>query len=307
MKDKLKLIGQKLLFLLKKLGIRVGKDTLFFIIRCFEFCILIFGIIFFIKWSNNSLIITEVDYINTNLPSSFNDFKILQISDVNGKDIGKELVEKTNELNPDIIVFTGDYINASRTTEYTIDTYYFENIKKPIYFIPGEQELDSLIYEELKNKLKSYNVIILDNNSDIIIKGQDNIEILGINDTSFFIENINEVDKKIAELKNENRFQILLSHRPELIDIYTKNDIPLVLSGHALGGQIRLPFVGAIYSSNQGFYPDYTSGFYKQNNTTLYVSRGIGNTFIPIRLFNRPEINLITLKNKEIINENITN
>ncbi len=259
---------------------------------------ILFGIFF--NWSNDSLIITEDIYIDNNLPDAFDGYRILQISDFNNKkNLSKKLISETKKINPDIVVITGDYVNSDRCTEFNVDYSYLDEIAKlyPVYFVSGEQEQDILFYEKMKEKIKKINVHILENSVIELNKETDKIYLMGVDDSSFFFENVAIMNEKIKENKKEG-FTILLSHRPELIDIYTENKIDLVLSGHALGGQIRLPFVGEFYSSNQGFYPDYTSGFYKQENTTVYVSRGIGNTFIPVRLFNRPEINVITLKNK---------
>lgn len=282
---------------IKKILIRLGKDTCKFILKTVEVIIIFFLFCCFLNWSNDSLVVTEDIYQNESIPASFNGYKILQISDLNGKDITNKLIEETKELNPDIIVFTGDFVNSERSTIYNIDYTYFDECKDyPIYFIPGEQEKDSLIYEDIVKELKSRNVIVLDNERITLTKNEENIDLIGINDSSFFIEDLTSFNNKLKEISNTSNFNILLSHRPELIDIYTENNIDLVLSGHALGGQFRIPFVGAFYSSNQGFYPDYTESFYTQENTTVYVSRGIGNSFIPLRLFNRPEINLIILQ-----------
>lgn len=256
--------------------------------------------IWFLNWSNDSLVITKDSYVDDSLPASFNGYKILQISDFNNKkELSQTLIEKTNEINPDIIVVTGDYINSDRCTEFNIDYSYLETVAKSyqVYFVPGEQEQDTVFYEKMKSKLESINVNVLENEVIELKKGTDSLQLMGVYDSSFFFENVAMLNEKIKENK-KNSFTILLSHRPELIDVYTENNIDLAICGHALGGQIRFPYVGAFYSSNQGFYPDYTSGFYKQENTTIYVSRGIGNTFIPIRLFNRPEINVITLRNR---------
>lgn len=299
-KNTFKINKKDILKFLKYMGIKLGKDILKFIFKFAEVTLILICFCLFLNWSNDNVILTEDTYINENIPSSFNGYKILQISDFNNKEnTSSILIEYTKEVNPDIVVITGDYINSERSTEYNIDYSYIEEIikKYPIYFITGEQEQDSLCYETFKNKLETLGVEVLDNESIELTKNDDKITLVGLNDSSFFYENLSEFKNKLKELNVSNNFTILLSHRPELIDIYTENNIPLVLSGHALGGQIKLPFVGTLYSSNQGFYPNYTDGFYTQNNTTLYVSRGIGNTFIPIRLFNNPEVNVIILKN----------
>jgi protein arginine kinase len=106
---------------------------------------------------------------------------------------------------------------------------------------------------------------------------------------------ISETDA-LENLKKSDNFTILLSHRPEYFDIYVKHGFDLVLSGHAHGGQFRLPFAGGVIAPGQGFFPDYDSGLYEKENTKMIVSRGLGNSIIPLRLFNRPEIISITVK-----------
>ena len=96
--------------------------------------------------------------------------------------------------------------------------------------------------------------------------------------------------------KAENDFQILLSHRPELLPLYSEYDFDVVFSGHAHGGQFRLPFVGGLIAPDQGLFPEYTSGKYKLDQTTMIVNRGLGNSVIPVRVFNRPEIVVVTLE-----------
>ena len=91
-------------------------------------------------------------------------------------------------------------------------------------------------------------------------------------------------------------FTVLLSHRPEFFDLYVQQGFPLVLSGHAHGGQIRLPFLGGILAPGQGFFPEYDSGLYTDETTSMVVSRGLGNSVFPFRLNNPPEIIIITLK-----------
>ena len=105
------------------------------------------------------------------------------------------------------------------------------------------------------------------------------------------------MNTKLEELHTEqDRFTILLSHRPELFETYVDHDLDLVLSGHAHGGQFRLPFVGGLVAPNQGFFPEYDAGLYSMNHTNMIVSRGIGNSILPFRFNNRPEVIIIELK-----------
>ena len=102
----------------------------------------------------------------------------------------------------------------------------------------------------------------------------------------------------LKDLSYDSVFNILLSHRPELFDLYADRNIDLIFSGHAHGGQFRIPFIGGLVAPDQGLFPKYTSGVYKQNQSTMIVSRGLGNSIIPIRIFNRPEIVVVTLQSK---------
>jgi predicted MPP superfamily phosphohydrolase len=100
---------------------------------------------------------------------------------------------------------------------------------------------------------------------------------------------------KLDELISEEEFTLLLSHRPEMFDTYVEKDVDLVFSGHAHGGQFRIPFVGGVFAPNQGLFPKYDSGIYSEGNTTMVVSRGIGNSAFPFRINNRPEVILVEL------------
>jgi predicted MPP superfamily phosphohydrolase len=100
-------------------------------------------------------------------------------------------------------------------------------------------------------------------------------------------------------MHEEDKYSILLSHRPELFHIYVDNNIDLVLSGHAHGGQFRIPFIGGIVAPNQGLFPKYDAGLFGEKETNMIVSRGIGNSIIPFRFNNPPEIIIIELQHEE--------
>ena len=103
-------------------------------------------------------------------------------------------------------------------------------------------------------------------------------------------------DEELKKYKDSDYFKILSSHRPENFNIYVNNDIDVVFSGHAHGGQIRLPFIGGLYAPHQDFFPEYDSGLYTEDNTNMVVSRGLGNSLFPFRVNNPPEIIIVTLK-----------
>ena len=130
------------------------------------------------------------------------------------------------------------------------------------------------------------------------------IYIAGLCDPAFYTEinadaEISEEAKEFMAQIPQDEFGILLSHRPELFEFYSLCHIPLIFSGHAHGGQIRLPFIGALFAPGQGLFPEYTAGGYELLDSAMYVSRGLGNSLFPIRINNRPQINCIIL-NQEL-------
>ena len=128
------------------------------------------------------------------------------------------------------------------------------------------------------------------------------IQLIGLDDLGFSPVNdqIEEatvmMGQTLIELVDEATYTVLLAHRPELIDIYVESTVDLVLCGHAHGGQFRIPFIGGVYAPGQGLFPKYDSGLYEVGETQMVVSRGIGNSIIPLRVNNRPEVVLVELQ-----------
>lgn len=266
-----------------------------------------FGIILlFCYFQNNSIVSNRIRLESKNLPDEFNGYKILQISDLHSKYFGKNqerLLKKIYKENPDIVVVTGDLIDARLKKEEPCIILMKELTKKyTVYFVTGNHEIGCGKTEEFIEKLKRVGVRVLRNKSEFIYKGRESIRIVGIDDSlanylaySRESEIIDyEIKKSLGDL-NKNEFKILLSHRPEKIGVYADNNMDLIFSGHAHGGQFRLPFIGGLFAPGQGFFPKYTSGAVKMKNSTMIISRGLGNSLMPLRLFNRPEIVSVTL------------
>lgn len=263
------------------------------------FFIFIFLIGFFI-WGNDTLEVTKISYCNKKLPNSFEGFTIVQISDLHNKEFGKYQINLLNEvknLNPDIIIITGDFIDSSHTNIESAMNFAVRAVFIcPVYYVSGNHEAWSSDYNQLKTELECASVTIMDNRKIEIFKDNSSIYLYGISDPDF-----NQGSSSASKLEtlsidsNIQSFKILLSHRPELLDVYEEFSMDLVFSGHAHGGQVRLPFVGGLVAPNQGIFPKYTSGSYVLGDTTMIVSRGLGNSIIPLRIFNRPEIIALTL------------
>ena len=258
-------------------------------------------------WGNIALEVNEYEIVSDRIPEAFAGFRIAQVSDLHNKDFGEgygQLLTLLSEINPDIIVVTGDLIE-SRQTDLDIALEFAWQAGKiaRVYYVSGNHEARVPEYEDLKTGLVKAGVVILENQKIQITREGESITLMGIEDPSFqedylFGDSESVARQAIENLQNESDgYTILLSHRPELFDLFVETEMDLVFSGHAHGGQFRLPFIGGLVAPNQGFFPKYDAGQFTEENTTMIVSRGVGNSIIPIRFNNRPEIVLVTLRN----------
>ncbi|MEE0880578.1 MAG: metallophosphoesterase, partial [Turicibacter sp.] len=165
----------------------------------------------------------------------------------------------------------------------------------PIYFVTGNHEAWINHYDELEKKLLELGVHILRNESISLEINNQYIELIGIDDPEFGVSVDNNLTKTLKTTVTDS-YKILLSHRPEAFKTYVSSGVNLVLSGHAHGGQFRLPVIGGLVAPNQGFFPEFEEGIHTKHQTTMIISRGLGNSIIPQRLFNRPHLIEITLK-----------
>ena len=266
------------------------------------------ALVIWIAWGNTALELNTYTVTSARLPEIFDGYRIAHVSDLHNAEMGEDnekLLTMLREADPDMIAITGDLID-SRNTNVEIALQFAQEAMKiaPCYYVSGNHEARVNEYEELKNGLISAGVIILeDTQTEISIEGQ-TITMIGVNDPSFqtdylFGDSETVMNSKLTELHTDGEaFTVLLSHRPELFDAYAEHDVDLVLSGHAHGGQFRLPFIGGVVAPNQGLFPEYDAGVYTDGNTNMLVSRGVGNSILPFRINNRPEVILIELQAK---------
>lgn len=258
----------------------------------------------YLVYQNNAIKITNIDYENELISSDLDGYKILQISDLHNKKFingGKKVVTQIEDVDPDVIFITGDLIDSYNTDiDLAID--FVESIidVAPIYYVNGNHESRTPLYSDLLTQLVDLGVHDLNDKTVTITFNDAEIDLIGISDPSFNTDNtVDSVANKIENLTNDNEnLKILLSHRPELFEIYSVTDVDLVFSGHAHGGQIRIPFIGGIVAPNQGLFPKLTQGIQTIDDTSLIISRGIGNSIFPFRINNQPELVVTTLKQK---------
>ena len=230
------------------------------------------------------------------LPESFDGFQIAHISDLHNAEFGKEnegILKHLKDLQPDMIALTGDLVDSRRTDPEIALRFAQEAVKiAPCYYVPGNHESRVKDYPQLEQQLEAAGVTVLRGRAVSLERNGESIKICGLDDPVFsghqnFLANL-------SSLASED-FTVLLSHRPEYFEQYCREGFSLVLAGHAHGGQFRLPFLGGLVAPGQGVFPKYDSGSYTSDNTTMIVSRGLGNSLFPFRLNNPPEIILITL------------
>ena len=265
--------------------------------------------IILIAWTllgNTALEVNEYEIVSDRIPKEFDGFRIAQVSDLHNTEFGEgnsKLIGLLSQTEPDIIVLTGDLID-SRQTDIEIALSFARDAMKivPVYFVSGNHEARVSEYEDLKMGLAEAGVIVLENQKVEITRDGEAITLMGIDDPSFqesyLFGDAESVAKQAIEMlqSESDGYTVLLSHRPELFELYVKTGMDLVFSGHAHGGQFRLPFLGGLVAPNQGFFPEYDAGLFSEGITNMLVSRGVGNSIIPIRFNNRPEIILAELK-----------
>ena len=268
--------------------------------------IVLVALVIGIAWGNTALELNTYTISSSKLPQSFDGYRIAHVSDLHNTEMGKDnekLLAMLRDAAPDMIAITGDLVD-SRNTDIEVALQFVREAVKiaPCYYVTGNHEARISEYDELKEAMEAAGVTVLkDAQTEISLTGEF-ITLIGVNDPSYqtdylFGDAKTVMNTKLEELHTEqDRFTILLSHRPELFDTYADHSIDLVLSGHAHGGQFRLPFIGGLVAPNQGLFPEYDAGIYTEGNTNMLVSRGVGNSILPFRINNHPEVILIELQ-----------
>ena len=269
-------------------------------IAIFSVAAVLILMIIWIAYGNTALETNKFNIKSENIPAEFDNFRIVQVSDLHNSEFGEnneKLITMLKKADADIIAITGDMIDSRNTNVDVALTFVKEAVKiAPTYYVNGNHE--SRVpeeYEKLKQGLTDAGVTILENSSADITIGDETITLIGINDPTFRMELVDDtMEQNIAHqlvnvIPDNDNYKVLLAHRPEYFDVYAGN-VDLVLSGHAHGGQFIIPFVGGFVAPGQGFFPEYYEGSHIKDNTEMIVSRGIGNSIIPFRINNKPEI-----------------
>ncbi|AOT70253.1 metallophosphoesterase [Geosporobacter ferrireducens] len=247
---------------------------------------------------------TKLNYVTiaTSKFSKGGVFRILQISDVHGKrfsDGYKRIIRLVGSADPDLIVLTGDIIDVNTKNFQPVYDFLDELIERqyPVYFVCGNHDRKNIEGYIFVQEISNRGIHVLNNRNKVIKKEGLQINLCGVDDPHTRRE---KLDKALNGI-NIEKFTILLAHSPKIIKRYPKIPVDLILSGHTHGGQIRLPFIGALVSSGDGFFPKYNKGLYLlREKQLLYIDSGLGTRMIPIRTFNRSQMSLLTIEGQDI-------
>lgn len=258
---------------------------------------LLAALVVWVLWANTAIEINEWVIECPDIPEAFDGFRIAQVSDLHNTEFGADnetLLTLLEQSEPDIIVLTGDLVD-SRNTDIGIALAFAQKAVKiaPCYYVSGNHESRIAAWPELRQGLLDAGITVLEDEKVMIERGAETITLIGLSDPDFRRP---FADALRALTAGEEGYTILLSHRPESFGLYVSCGIDLAFTGHAHGGQVRIPFLGGLIAPHQGFFPEYDRGLYRDGGTAMLVSRGLGNSILPLRINNRPELVLAILK-----------
>lgn len=271
-------------------------------------------------YETNTIEINQYEIKNKKIPKEFNNYKIVQISDLHNKSFGKDnykLINKIDFLKPDAIFITGDLVEGeNKKYKVALDLVDKLSSKYPIYHIIGNHEQKSLnkkykdLYKDYFKQLYNKKIINLDNDKVRINKGNSYINLYGVvvplEYYPYLFSNYknknkslgcNFMNESLGEI-NANEYNILLAHNPFFFEEYSSWGADLILAGHVHGGIVRLPYLGGVLSPSREFFPKYDLGQYEKKSSTMLLSKGLGGSKVLVRLNCKPEIVQITLKSK---------
>lgn len=256
----------------------------------------------FLRWSNTSLQVAAFDPVFSDLPEGFDGCRIVVISDLHGAEFGEnnaDLAQTIAEQNPEYILCLGDLEDRYRgpAAGYAASVAETLSAIAPTYYVTGNHEWAIGEVPALKETLSAHGVTVLSNQFLTLERNGDTMVLAGIDDPNGYADQ-KSPETVAAEVyaAHGDPFWMLMAHRNDhFAGQYSLLGADLVLSGHGHGGIIRLPFTDGLLSTDRTFFPSYTAGLYEENGSCLFVTRGLGNSGPSFRLFNRPEVAVLTL------------
>lgn len=250
--------------------------------------------------SNFRIVTTEYEVTYSNLPVEFDGYRIVQLSDIHAAEYLRGngyLAVCVEKAEPDIIALTGDIMDGDGQLEHVRALVEPLTEIAPVYYVTGNHEWDSGYINELFEMLESIGVHVMRNEYTILESGGASIVLAGAEDPNGRAD-MKTPAELIGQIREEtgDRFLVVLNHRNDRLGLYADLGVDLVLSGHAHGGVVRLPFTDGLVGPHREFLPTNTSGVYSQGKTNMVVSRGLGNHTSFPRILNNPHIAVAVLR-----------
>lgn len=261
----------------------------------------------FVYWQNFTLQVEPVELFFESLPPQFDGLRVAELSDLHGRSFGKNnvrLLRTLQKARPDMICICGDLFDEK--TDLTMLEPLLTGLTDiaPVYYVTGNHEWQVKNLREILQKMRAWGVTVLENEGRVLFRGGAEMVVAGVHDPC------GPYDMKtpaalVRELRSAqgNDFILMLSHRNDELAMWSQLGVQLVLSGHCHGGVVRLPFVGGVFGTRRELFPEYDAGVYRQDGTTLFVSRGLGYTNVHFRLFNRPHVPIMILRSGKNVNK----
>ena len=255
----------------------------------------------FLLWGNCSLQTTETALVSPALPPAFDGLRIVELADLHGRVFGRgsrRLLAAVRRAEPDLICIDGDLFDEHTDLAMLPPLLRGLCAIAPVYYVTGNHEWRVPGLRGFLAQMRACGVTVLQDDWRVLRRGEDALIVAGTDDPCGPAERKTPAEL-IADIRaeaGEAAFLLLLTHRNDQLPQWSALGVQAVLAGHCHGGVVRLPFVGGLFSTDRRLFPAWDAGLYRQGETALYVSRGLGYTNVHFRLFNRPEVAVIVLR-----------
>lgn len=255
----------------------------------------------FLLWGNCSLQTTETALVSPALPPAFDGLRIVELADLHGRVFGRgsrRLLAAVRRAEPDLICIDGDLFDEHTDLAMLPPLLRGLCAIAPVYYVTGNHEWRVPGLRGILAQMRTCGVTVLQDDWRVLRRGEDALIVAGTDDPCGPAERKTPAEL-IADIRaeaGEAAFLLLLTHRNDQLPQWSALGVQAVLAGHCHGGVVRLPFVGGLFGTDRRLFPAWDAGLYRQGETVLYVSRGLGYTNVHFRLFNRPEVAVIVLR-----------
>ena len=255
----------------------------------------------FLLWGNCSLQTTETALVSPALPPAFDGLRIVELADLHGRVFGRgsrRLLAAVRRAEPDLICIDGDLFDEHTDLAMLPPLLRGLCAIAPVYYVTGNHEWRVPGLRGILAQMRACGVTVLQDDWRVLRRGEDALIVAGTDDPCGPAERKTPAEL-IADIRaeaGEAAFLLLLAHRNDQLPQWSALGVQAVLAGHCHGGVVRLPFVGGLFGTDRRLFPAWDAGLYRQGETALYVSRGLGYTNVHFRLFNRPVVAVIVLR-----------